>query len=241
MKINVIIEGGESTGDTRLRDAFHEFFRKALKAKLGNNSFNLPHIIAGTSRNEAVNTFIHLSKAPGAITFLVVDSEGPLPVGVSNLDYVNNKGRMHNPLNSEYNIPSNLADKIFLMVELMEAWLMADVDALANYYGKGFHEKHISVPRKLNQPNEADVESIEKPRVYSMLEAATRESTRGAYESNKADHSFDLIGRRDANKPDRERGEAKYMKRESIDPKLVWQAADHCNELLDRLASLCKR
>jgi hypothetical protein len=37
----------------------------------------------------------------------------------------------------------NGADQVFWMVELMESWFLAHPQALATYYGKGFHSKAL--------------------------------------------------------------------------------------------------
>ncbi len=64
-------------------------------------------------------------------------------------------------------------DRAFWMVELMEAWFLADREALAEYYGKGFPPNAIG--------NTADVEQVSKADVLDRLWRATRYTSKGKY------------------------------------------------------------
>jgi len=82
------------------------------------------------------------------------------------------------------------AGNVFWMVELMEAWFLADPDALAAYYGDGFLRNAIG--------NSADVERVPKLDVVSRLKQATRSTTRGVYD--KVKHAPHLLERLDGNR-----------------------------------------
>lgn len=58
-------------------------------------------------------------------------------------------------------------EQIHLMVRTMEAWIAADTDALAKFYGKDFHAKKL--------PNRKNLEQESKPEIASKLAAATRD------------------------------------------------------------------
>lgn len=65
------------------------------------------------------------------------------------------------------------------MVPCMEAWIAADPDGMALYYGQGFRLK--SLPRRLNLEDEP------KANLYSKLANATEDTSKGEYsESNNA-------------------------------------------------------
>ena len=64
---------------------------------------------------------------------------------------------------SEGPLPTQRVNDVFWMVELMEAWFLADREALAEYYGKGFRPNAIG--------NTADVERVSKGRRARQVEA----------------------------------------------------------------------
>jgi hypothetical protein len=72
----------------------------------------------------------------------------------------------------------------------MEAWLVADPEALADYYDQGFNGNPL--PRRLN------LEEEDKARIYAALEAATRHTQKGTY--RKIRHAGDLLARVDQEK-----------------------------------------
>jgi len=70
-------------------------------------------------------------------------------------------------------------EQIHLMVPCMEAWIAADPDGMALYYGQGFRLK--SLPRRLNLEDEP------KANLCSKLANATKDTSKGEYsESNNA-------------------------------------------------------
>jgi hypothetical protein len=96
------------------------------------------------------------------------------------------------------------------MVQIQEAWLIADRDTLAAYYGQGFN--HNSIPSNQN------VEQIAKSRVVAALEEASRNTQKGQYRKI-----------RDA---------ARLLER--IDPAIVRGKAPHCERLFNVLAERMK-
>lgn len=71
-----------------------------------------------------------------------------------------------------------------MMVQVMEAWLVADPDTLASFYGAGFRHNVI--------PKIDDVEQIDKARLESSLLRATADSKKGRY--HKIRHGGPLLG-----------------------------------------------
>lgn len=76
----------------------------------------------------------------------------------------------------------------FFMVQLMEAWFLADRATLAGYFGAGFRENAL--------PGNPNVEGIPKQDVISGLSDATRGARKGRY--SKGDHDVELLDLLDA-------------------------------------------
>lgn len=66
---------------------------------------------------------------------------------------------------------------------MVEAWLIADPERLAKYYGAGFRANAL--------PAREDAESIEKRTLYSCLARATQKTQKGRY--HKIEHCPDLL------------------------------------------------
>lgn len=94
------------------------------------------------------------------------------------------------------------------MVQAMEAWFIADIDALKKFYGKGFREN--SIPRNTN------VEKIDKDSLEPSLKQATRHTSKGEYK--KIQHASKLLGLLNVAK--------------------VRQAAPNCDRLFTTLAQI---
>jgi hypothetical protein len=183
VKIIIFVEGG-AVGfpnlNKKCRLGFSEFFKKlAIETKL--------EIVACGSRQNAHKDFRNKMKKlkNDEHCILLVDSETPInSTGV--WQHVSlRKGDTH------WEKPNNASDEhLHFMVECMESWFMADKPKLADYYGNGF---------KLNAlPQHTDIEAIAKQDLYSGLEQATRNTTKGKY--SKAGHSFEILSKIDATK-----------------------------------------
>ena len=74
-------------------------------------------------------------------------------------------------------------ESVYWMVQLMEAWFLADPEALAGYYRDGFMRNAL-------KPNPR-VEEIPKADVLECLKQATRKTQKGAY--HKTRHAPDIL------------------------------------------------
>ena len=127
------------------------------------------------------------ARASGSV--LLVDSEGTLSTQL--VDRV--KGRIG---------PDNHA---FFMVQLMEAWFLADQETLTVYFGGGFRLNSL--------PRNAEVENIPGQDVLNGLHSATRECRKGVY--NKTTHAIALL--------------------DQLNPYVVYNACPNFSLLIDHL------
>ncbi len=172
----VFVEGGGLSRDeqTAIRHGFAKFFDKLLVGR------SKPKVIPCGGRDRAFRDWQNaLRSHPDTLSLLLVDSEGPVSDEHSLWDHVPNWPK-----------PSGAQEgRLFFMVQAMEAWFLADKQALARFYGKDF------LPSGL--PDRPDIEFIPKSDLESALRRASKSTTKGAYIKS---HGFELIGQMDPTK-----------------------------------------
>lgn len=139
------------------------------------------------SRNGAFETFVRSSPNQNdeTLSILLVDAEDSLPPEVKNNFRLNCEVRRnHLHTRDGWDLKAHSAECIHLMVQCMEAWIVADPEALASYYGRGFVAKSL--------PNRQNLEDEPKTDVYSKLKKATEKTKKGEY--NKGRHASKLLG-----------------------------------------------
>ena len=183
MKIEIFIEGGGESKrlKTECRKGFSKFFEKA------GLSGRMPKLVASGSRNNAYKDFctaLKNSDQSNTLPLLLVDSEASFS-GISN-QWAHLKNRDH------WDQPPGANDEhVYLMVECMESWFLADQDCLKKYFGQGFNESSLL--------GNFQVETIPKADVFNSLKLATRTSkSKGEY--GKGKHSFEILAKIDPNK-----------------------------------------
>jgi Domain of unknown function (DUF4276) len=114
---------------------------------------------------------------------LLVDSEDAIAAETSNAD-ANAQARIQHLANREHWDLAGVDPKqVHLMVRCMEAWIISDPDAVAGYYGQGFHARSL--------PNRQNLEDEPKPNVLDKLKKATEKTQKGAY--TKIKHASKLL------------------------------------------------
>jgi len=103
-------------------------------------------------------------------------------------------------------------NQLHFMVQLMEAWFIADKDALKAYFGEDF--KTVKLPKQQN------VEEIPAKDVIRKLNEASRNTKRRTYSRDKAMHGSRILT--------------------LLDPHKVIEAAPHCKALFETLKSQTK-
>jgi Domain of unknown function (DUF4276) len=137
-----------------------------------------------------------LETYPEAFVVLLVDSEAPVTHG----PWVHLKNRGDN-----WDSGGLSDEHCHLMVQTVEAWLIADPDALASYYGQGFQRSALS--------KRQSVEAIPKAELVPSLDRATQHTQKGRY--HKIRHCSDLLSR--------------------LNPETVRSRASHCDLLFTTL------
>lgn len=171
--VRVYVEGrGDSDRTIReCRYGFSQFLRKVMPP------MTMPRIVACGGRKQAFDRFCTaIRQYPDTFCVLLVDSEGPMAPGEAPRTYLTR--------NDEWAFPDDADDEnVHLMVQLMEAWFLADKPALTRFYSQGFHVGAL--------PARMDIENIPKADVLRGLEQATRHSrTKGVYRKN---HGFGIL------------------------------------------------
>lgn len=173
MRLVIHAEGGGEGQlyDTLFRQAWASFFRHAGLAT------RMPRVIRGQGREQTIANFIRALRNPdaGVLPLLLVDSEGPVPSGQSAWEFLNGDAGI--PL------PQTVSGQVFLMVQLMETWFLADPETLRRYFGQEFRDNAFRAWPSL--------EAVPKQTVLSTLAQATAGCKR-PYAKGKV--SFDLLG-----------------------------------------------
>ncbi len=126
-------------------------------------------------RQQTFEAFRHAVQQADEETLLIllVDSEGPVPPETRDAA-VNAQMRVrHLQQRDNWDLTAAAPEQVHLMVQCMEAWIVADPEALAGYYGKKFHAG--SLPKRHN------LEEEPKPDLLAKLEKATAKTQKGAY------------------------------------------------------------
>ena len=113
---------------------------------------------------------------------------------------------LKNRVGDEWERPADATDdNAHLMVQCMEAWFLADKEALAGYFGGGFNPNSL--------PGRSEVEEVSKSAIEEGLKMASRECKKGRYD--KGSHSFGILA--------------------ELDPGKVTEASPHAKRLIDTL------
>ena len=171
-------------GAPQLKEGLHSFLGKLAFG--GYSRQCRVRFIAGTGRDDTIHDFRDAMKThPSSWNVLLIDSEGP--------DDGRLFARLHLPVAQE--------ESVFWMVQLMETWFVADIQALKRFYGQGLREAQLLIKR--------DMERVPKKDVLRWLEHATKATQKGKYDN--VDHATHLLG--------------------LIDPDLVQKVCPNCRRI----------
>ncbi|MGL4461773.1 MAG: DUF4276 family protein [Planctomycetia bacterium] len=189
-RIALYVEGGGDSATTQamLRAGFDELL-KDLKASARAKQIHWKTALSG-SRNQTFHAFQNeLWKSDGSVLcILLVDSEEAV-VARENVDDADTR-KLHLVARDKWDLANVDATAIHLMVQTMEAWIVADPEALKQYYGANFHAQ--SLPARENLEEEPKVDLTNK------LAKATKDTVKGVYA--KIEHASKLLERIDPDK-----------------------------------------
>ena len=183
VKSRVYVEGGGDTKTMRAecRKAFSMFFSKA------GLTGRMPRIFACGARQHAYRDFCNAFDKARDDEFIVllVDSEAPIASDSDPWTHLKHRDNWNKPRNAT-------DDNVYLMVQCMEAWFLADKDSLEKFFGGDFNRNAL--------PARPDVENIPKGDIEKGLNMAARRCRRkgGAY--HKGRHSFTILAELDSRK-----------------------------------------
>lgn len=159
------------------------------------------NVILSGSRNETYANFaLALKTHPDAFNVLLVDSESP--VRQAPWEHLRSQDGWDRRGCSE--------EQCHLMVQAIEAWLIADPETLVGFYGQGFLLKAL--------PDRNDVEAVPKDKVLAALSQATEKTQKKKY--HKTRHCPDLLAR--------------------LNPEQVRWRARHCDRLFTSLEEILR-
>ncbi|HTG35162.1 MAG TPA: DUF4276 family protein [Thermoanaerobaculia bacterium] len=175
-EIRIYVEGGGNDKFTwrKIREGFGQFLdplRQLARSRrvgwsiipCGPGSETLKEFMIGSRRN------------PDAFNILLVDSESQVVL----------PRREHLRQQAGWDVSLLSEDQCHFMAQTVEAWIIADPDSLAGYYGQHFRRSVI--------PGHSDIEAVSKEQLLSTLKRATEKTQKGPY--TKIRHCADLLGR----------------------------------------------
>lgn len=175
-KIVIYLEGG---GSKEMRGQLRLAMRRFLRGAFAGSRASVRIEVCGP-RSEAFKQFRAARSAGKAARFLLIDSEGPV-------DWDQDTAVRFLARQDKWDLGFAEDDRVHLMVQFMETWIVADPNALAGYFGRGFREKSL--------PSATDLESVSKSVVFRALAAATAQTGKANY--RKGRDSAELIRRVD--------------------------------------------
>jgi hypothetical protein len=136
-------------------------------------------------RQETFEAFVHALQADDddTLIILLVDAEDAIGPEGNNAD-ANAQDRLDHLTNRDgWDFAGTDPKRIHLMVRCMEAWIVADPEAVTGYYGKNFHARSL--------PNRQNLEDEPKADLLAKLHKATEKTRKGAYAKIK--HASKLL------------------------------------------------
>lgn len=191
VSVKIYIEGGGEGKDLdiRFREAWTKFFKAAGLAG------RMPRPVRGKGRAHTFDLFstaVQNSRF-GEMPLLLVDGEAPVATDQGIWQHLKTRDNWDKP-------GSATEDHAYLMVQVMETWLITDPDALRMYFGSQFKPEKI--------PAWPDLEAQSKEVIFDALDKATAECGNKRYAKGKI--SFELLG---AVNPHRVSGKCPHAKR----------------------------
>ncbi len=176
MSAVIYIEGGGDR-DENLARLFRRSWTKFFEA--AGLEGRMPRVVRGGGRARTFDLFQTAigNPRPGRVPLLLVDSEADVAAGHSAWRHLQARDGWDRPQGAR-------DDQVFLMVQVMETWLVADRNTLQSYFGAQFRENALQ--------QWPDLEDVPKRSVLDALARATAGCPR---RYAKGEVSFELLER----------------------------------------------
>lgn len=184
--IAIYAEGGGDHPGPELRVGFDTLL-KAQKEAARARRLRWSMVLCG-GRTATCDAFLDAVRTePEVVNVLLVDSEGPVAAETGDTKKDAAARRQHLRTRDGWNLDAVNAECIYLMVQCMEAWIVADPEALASFYGQYFNAKAL--------PARQNLEEEPKQGLYEKLAKATgdKRMSKGSY--GKIRHASELLKR----------------------------------------------
>jgi Domain of unknown function (DUF4276) len=170
-EIRIYVEGAErGKEEARLREGFRKFLDELYQSARQNGFRFHPPIMCGSGSDAYMDFKKAVRRNRDALNFLLVDSQKPVSDGDGPWAHLNCDSLGLDDSNCH------------LMAQAMEAWLIADMEALKEVYGKGFNEN--ALPK-------SPVEHIAVKDLIDSLKKATANTQKGKY--HKTRHAPEIL------------------------------------------------
>ena len=186
--IAIYVEGGGDHPGPELRVGFDTLL-KAQKEAARARRLRWSVVLCG-GRRATCDAFLDAVRTePEVVNVLLVDSEGPVAAETGDATKDAGERRQHLKTRDGWNLDDVDEERIHLMVQCTEAWIVADPEALAAFYGQHFKMKSL--------PTRQNLEEEPKQDLCDKLDRATsdKRSTKGRYA--KIRHASELLKRID--------------------------------------------
>ena len=201
-EIRIYLEGGGDggSGKASIRKGFNGFLQSLIDSARAQNI--RWQIIACGGRDSTFKGFnLALQNHPNSFNVLLVDAE----------NQVEQSPILHLQNRDGWEVKGMAENQCHLMVPTMEAWIIADLQALQNFYGNEFNSNPI--------PKASNIEVIDKSQIEKSLKTATLKTQKGEY--HKIRHAPHIL--------------------ELLNVPLVRSKAMHCNRLFNTLENETKQ
>ena len=175
MNITIYMEGGGNSKNSKaqLRQGM-DFFLADIKNAFREKNWRWKLVCCGP-RNEAYKRFRNKSlNSDKGIIMLLVDSEEQVNTQTPSDHLFSRDG---------WNLKGIDDDRVHLMTQAMETWIVADSQALETYYGTDFKKNVL--------PSRKNLEKITKSEITRILNQATEGTQKGKY--HKIHHAGDIL------------------------------------------------
>lgn len=184
--IKIFVEGGGATnadGRGELRVAFDTLVG-VQKDAARKKQMRWSTVFCG-GRDETVDEFSKALKCKGAdYIVLLVDAEDEVSCALSsNPTPAERVKHLEKRDGWTEQLKGATPEHVNLMTQCMEAWVFADVEKVAEFYGKNFHESAL--------PKRPVLDEEPKLALYAAVEKATKDTQKGTY--GKVKHASALL------------------------------------------------